>query len=164
MISDSKITKAKNVQKLDPVFYSISKALSNIDVLNHVKIYNGRIKASNELSKNDKKEPITKNELETSTGVELLVDPSGKVIQFYSIVSSEKGSGEKIVSSVVNSTPKDWAIIDSDEGVSCTSSDGCRGNLEGRANLTAALILPPGQCYRYPIPPMSTLPDKVPHP
>ncbi|MBU4315870.1 MAG: hypothetical protein KKF30_01195 [Proteobacteria bacterium] len=111
MISASKITKAKNVKKLDPVYYSISKALSNIDVLNHVKIYNGRIKASNELSKDGKKEPITKNELETSTGVELLVDPSGKVIQFYSIVSSEKGSGEKIVLSVVNSTPKDWAII-----------------------------------------------------
>ena len=34
-----------------------------------------------------------------------------KTIQFYSITSSVKGYGEKIVSSVVNSAPKDWEIV-----------------------------------------------------
>jgi hypothetical protein len=40
---------------------------------------------------------------ENIVGVELLVDIPNKTIQFYSITSSVKGYGEKIVSSVVNS-------------------------------------------------------------
>jgi hypothetical protein len=111
MISINKISKAKNVKKLDPVYDSISKALSNIEAINHVKIYNGCIKASNKISNDGKKEPITKDELEAITGVELLIDPSSKVIQFYSILSSKKGSGEKIVSAVNNSAPKNWSIV-----------------------------------------------------
>ncbi|MDA3791280.1 MAG: hypothetical protein PF503_22630 [Desulfobacula sp.] len=111
MVSNTKITKANNVKKVHSVYQSISEALSTIDVLNYVKIYNGHIKASNNISKNGKKEPITKEREENITGVELLVDTSNKVIQFYSITSSVKGSGGKIVSSVVNSTPSEWEIV-----------------------------------------------------
>jgi len=75
--------------------------LAEIDILRHVKIYNGRIKASNFLSENGKKEPVTKIGDENIVGVELLVDIPNKTIQFYSITSSVKGYGEKIVSSVV---------------------------------------------------------------
>ena len=96
---------------MNPVYESISEALSTIDILNHVKIYNGRIKASNEISKNGKKEPITNEREENITGVELLVDISSKVIQFYSITSSVKGSGENIVSSVIESTPSEWKVV-----------------------------------------------------
>ncbi len=76
-----------------------------------LKIYNGSIKASNFLSENGKKEPIIKIGDENIVGVELLVDIPNKTIQFYSITSSVKGYGEKIVSSVVNSAPKDWEIV-----------------------------------------------------
>ncbi len=108
---NEKITKANNVRKIHSVYESISEALSTIDILNHVKIYNGRIKASNEMSKNGKKEPITNEGKENITGVKLLVDISSKVIQFYSITSSVKGSGEKIVSSVIESTPSEWRVV-----------------------------------------------------
>ena len=111
MALNEKITKANNVKKVHSVYKSISEALSSIDVLNYVKIYSGRIKASNKMSKNGKKEPITNDREANITGVELLVDTSSKVIQFYSITSSVKGSGDKIVSSVVNATPDEWKVV-----------------------------------------------------
>ncbi len=108
---NEKITKANNVKKVDPVYKSVSEALSAIDVLNYVKIYKGRIKASNKMSENGKKEPITSDWEENITGVELLIDTSIKVIQFYSITSSVKGTGSKIVSSVVDATSDDWKVV-----------------------------------------------------
>ncbi len=63
------------------------------------------------LSKNGKKAPITKIGEENITGVELLLDIPNKIIQFYSITSSEKGYGDKMVSAIVSSTPKDWKIV-----------------------------------------------------
>jgi hypothetical protein len=111
MISKDKISKANNVKKIHPVYQQISENLANIDVLRYIKIYNGSIKASNFLSENGKKEPVIKIGYENIVGVELLVDIPNKTIQFYSITSSVKGYGEKIVSSVVNSAPKDWEIM-----------------------------------------------------
>lgn len=111
MISKEKISKANNVKKVDQIYNQISEELSKIDLLKYVKIYNGSIKASNVLSENGKKEPITKVGEENIVGVELLIDISNKIIQFYSITSSVKGYGDKMVSSVVNSAPKEWKIV-----------------------------------------------------
>ena len=97
--------------KIHLVYQQISEELAKIDILRYVKIYNGSIKASNFLSENGKKEPIIKIGDENIVGVELLVDIPNKTIQFYSITSSVRGYGEKIVSSVVNSAPKDWEIV-----------------------------------------------------
>jgi hypothetical protein len=44
-------------------------------------------------------------------GVELLIDIPNKIIQFYSITSSVKGYGDKMVYAVVNSAPNDWKIV-----------------------------------------------------
>jgi len=111
MMSNDKILKASNVKKVHVVYEQISENLANIDILRYVKIYNGRIKASNFLSENGKKEPVIKIGDEKIVGVELLVDIPYKTLQFYAITSSVKGYGEKIVSSVVDSTPKDWKIV-----------------------------------------------------
>jgi hypothetical protein len=111
MIPKDKISKATNVKKVHLVYQQISEDLANIDILRYVKIYNGSIKASNFLSDNGKKEPIIKMGDKDIVGVELLVDIPNKTIQFYSITSSVKGYGEKIVSSVVNSAPKDWEVV-----------------------------------------------------
>ena len=111
MISKEKISKANNVRKVDPIYNLLSEELANIDILTYVKIYNGRIKASNVLSDNGKKEPITKIGGENIVGVELLIDIPNKIIQFYSITSSVKGYGEKMVTSVVNSVPNEWKIV-----------------------------------------------------
>ena len=44
-------------------------------------------------------------------GVELLIDPAISTIQFYSLVSSEKGYGRKIVDAVDRGTPDDWNLV-----------------------------------------------------
>jgi hypothetical protein len=111
MTSKDKISKAKNVRKVDPIYNLVAEELSKIDRLQHVKIYNGRIQASNILSTNGKKEPITVIGKENIIGVELLVDVPNKIIQFFSITSSVKGYGSKIVSAVVDSAPNDWTIV-----------------------------------------------------
>ena len=111
MISKEKISKVNNVRKVDPIYNLLSEELANIDILTYVKIYNGRIKASNVLSDNGKKEPITKIGEQNIVGVELLIDIPNKIIQFYSITSSLKGYGEKMVTSVVNSVPNEWKIV-----------------------------------------------------
>jgi hypothetical protein len=111
MISSKKIFLANNVKNIHIIYQQISEGLANIDILRYVKIYNGSIRASNILSENGKKEPVINMGDENNIGVELLIDIPNKTIQFYSITSSVKGYGEKIVSSVVNSAPKDWAIV-----------------------------------------------------
>jgi len=45
------------------------------------------------------------------TGVELLIDPEIKTVQFYSLASSQKGYGRKIVDAVVRGTPDDWNLV-----------------------------------------------------
>jgi len=111
MISKEKISKANNVKHVHHIYNNISEALSSIDMLSYIKIYNGSIKASNVLSQNGKKEPIITIGTENIIGVELLIDIPNKIIQFYSITSSVKGYGNKMVSSVVNSAPKEWKIV-----------------------------------------------------
>lgn len=110
MISTKKILKASNVKKVHPIFRKISEELSKIEALGYIKIYNGRIMASNRLSENRKKEPIVAVGAPNIVGVELLIDIPNKIIQFYSITSSIKGCGDKMVSSIVNAVPDDWEL------------------------------------------------------
>jgi hypothetical protein len=63
------------------------------------------------LSENGKKEPLTVFGTENVVGVNLLIDPAIKTIQFYTIISSQKGNGRKIVKSVVEATPDDWFLV-----------------------------------------------------
>ena len=109
--SKNKISKASNVRKVDPIYIQIAEELTKIDILQHVKIYNGRIQASNILSTNGKKEPITTIGQNNVVGVELLIDVPNQIIQFFSITSSVEGYGDKMVSAVVNSVPDDWNIM-----------------------------------------------------
>lgn len=106
-----KISKANNVKTVDFIYENIAKELAEIDILQYVKIYNERIKASNFLSTNDKKEPIVKDDGGNIVGVELLIDTQNKIIQFFYITSTVKGYGEKIVSSVIKATPEEWNIV-----------------------------------------------------
>jgi hypothetical protein len=106
-----KLLVASNAKKLPGIYFDLSQKLASISGLNYVKIYNGRIMASNVLSDNGKKQPVTEIGKDNIVGVELLVDVSTKVVQFYSITSSVKGCGKKIVHSVVEATPKDWKVV-----------------------------------------------------
>jgi hypothetical protein len=106
-----KISKANNVKNVDLIYEQISKELAEIDALQYVKIYNGRIKASNFMSTNGKKEPIINNGQDNIVGVDLLIDSQIKTVQFYYIASSLKGYGEKMVYSVINSIPEEWDVV-----------------------------------------------------
>lgn len=106
-----KILKAKNVKQIHSIFTNLSEKLAAIDQINYVKIYKERIMASNVLSENGKKQPVTEIGKENIVGVELLVDVSTKVVQFFSITSSKKGCGQKIVRSVLEATPSDWKVV-----------------------------------------------------
>ena len=106
-----KIMKAGNVRKVHPVHLKVAHELSTVPQLKYVKIYKERIKASNFLSDNGKKEPIVNIGEDSVIGVELLIDEIDQVVQFYAITSSEKGCGAEIVSSVVNAVPDDWQLV-----------------------------------------------------
>lgn len=106
-----RIFKATNVRKnIHPIYMELAASLSKIEVLKYIKIYNERIRASNYLSQNKKKDPVVEIGGKDLVGVELLLDIPNKTIQFYSITSTVKGCGENIVAAVVNTTPVDWFI------------------------------------------------------
>jgi len=106
-----KILKASNVKHAHGIFSDLAKALASNTELKYIKIYNGRILASNALSENGRKQPVTEIGKENIVGVELLIDEPTKVIQFYSLTSAIKGCGQKIVSTVLDATPEDWEVV-----------------------------------------------------
>ena len=84
--------------------------LAQIPQLQYIKIYPDRLAASNVLSQDGKKNPVVKVGAEGMVGVELLIDSSAKVVQFYSLSSTIKGCGRKMVEAVIQATPLDWQV------------------------------------------------------
>ena len=113
ILDGKRIFKATNVKKIRPVFLDIAENLSHIDALRYIKIYNDSLCASNQLSTDKKKHPVTTMNKDGIIGVELLIDPDTDIsaVQFYSLASSEKGYGRKIVDAVVRATPDDWNLV-----------------------------------------------------
>jgi hypothetical protein len=110
IIDGKRVLKATNVKNVHSIYLKLAENLTKIDLLHFVKIYNDRLCASNLLSENKKKEPITETGKEGVVGVQLLIDEENKIIQFYTITSSQKGYGRKIVEAVVDATPDDWFL------------------------------------------------------
>jgi|AntDeeMinimDraft_5_1070356.scaffolds.fasta_scaffold10335_3 hypothetical protein len=111
MSFESKILIASNVRKTHKIYSVLSENLAAIDELKYVKIYKGRVMASNAISENGKNKPITEVGKENIVGVEILVNVSSKIVQFFSLTSSIKGCGQKIVKSVLDATPNDWKVV-----------------------------------------------------
>jgi hypothetical protein len=111
IIDGKRIFKATNVKKPHPVFLDLAESLSHIDTLHFIKIYNDRLCASNLLSTDRKKHPITTMDVEGIISVELIIDPDISTVQFYSLASSQQGYGRKIVDAVVQGTPDDWNLV-----------------------------------------------------
>jgi hypothetical protein len=112
LIDSNKIFKATNVRKnIHPLYMELATNLSKIEILKYIKIYNERIRASNYLSENKKKDPVVEIGGKDLVGVELLIDVPNKIVQFFSITSAVKGYGEKIISAVVSITADDWLIV-----------------------------------------------------
>jgi hypothetical protein len=111
ILDGKRIFKANNVRKIHPVALDLTESLSHFVAFNYINIYNDRLCASSQLSTDKKKHPVTTMNKEGNIGVELLIDPDISTVQFYSLASSEKGSGRKIVDAVVRGTADDWNIV-----------------------------------------------------
>ena len=111
IIDGKRIFKAANVKNPHQVFLDLAKSLSQIEILHFIKIYDGRLCASNLLSTDKKKRPVTTMNQECVIGVELVIDPDSSTVQFYSLASSQQGYGRKIVDAVVRGTPDDWNLV-----------------------------------------------------
>ena len=109
-IDGERILKAHAVGSVEPIFEKLARSLAEISELRYIKIFPGRITASNRLSQDRKKNPVVKIGADGITSVELLIDTKWRVIQFYAITSALKGLGRKMVEAVVNATPADWKL------------------------------------------------------
>lgn len=112
IIDGDRICKATNVKikTLHPIFLGLAQSLASIGMLRFIKISNDGLSASNLLSTDGKKEPLVDTNRKDLVGVELLIDPAFKTVQFFAIVSFKKGNGRKMVAAVVEATPADWQL------------------------------------------------------
>lgn len=99
-LDGERIRKAHSVRRIDPIYQDLAMGLARIPELRHIKIFPERITASNVLSHDGKKNPVVKVGAEGLVGVELLIDESTKVVQFYALTSAVKGYGGRIVEAV----------------------------------------------------------------
>jgi hypothetical protein len=121
-IDGQRIRKAHSVRRIDPIFQDLAVGLARIPALRYIKIFPERLTASNILSRDGKKNPVVKVGAEGLVGVELLVDESTKVVQFYALTSAVKGCGRKMVEAVLGAAPEDWhlaVVFDSSGGFWC---------------------------------------------
>lgn len=109
-VDGERIRKAHSVRRIDPIFQDLAVGLARIPELRYIKIFPERLTASNCLSQDGKKNPVVTVGAEGLVGVELLVDESTEVLQFYALTSAVKGCGRKMVQAVVSATPEDWHV------------------------------------------------------
>ena len=88
IIDGDRVFRATNVKikAIHPVFIELAESLPNVPILRFIKIYNDKLCASNLLSNDGKKEPIVDTKRTDLVGVELLVDPAFKTLQFFEVV------------------------------------------------------------------------------
>ena len=109
-LDGERIRKAHSVRRVEPIFQRLATSLAQIPELRYIKIFPERLTASNILSGDGKKNPVVGVGAERIVGVELLIDRSTKVVQFYAITSAAKGCGRKMVEAVIDATPEDWRL------------------------------------------------------
>ena len=109
-LDGERVRKAHSVRNIPPVFQSLAISLTRIPDLRYIKIFPGRIVASNVLSDDGKKNPVVIIGDQDIVGVELLIDVPNEIVQFYALTSATKGSGQRIVDAVVSATPEDWFL------------------------------------------------------
>jgi hypothetical protein len=109
-IDGERIRKAQTLRRVDPIYEHLAVALAGVPTLRFVKLFPGRLSASNTLSTDGKKNPVVIIGAEGIIGVELLVDVDTHVVQFYAITSAERGCGRQMVEAIVGATPANWFL------------------------------------------------------
>jgi hypothetical protein len=93
-LDGERVRKARSVRSIPPVFQSLAISLAHIPDLRYIKIFPGRIAASNVLSDDGKKNPVVIVGEEGIVGVELLIDVPNKILQFYAPSPLPQGAAD----------------------------------------------------------------------
>ena len=109
-LDGERIRKAHSVRHIEPIYQNLVTSLAQLPELKYIKIFPERLTASNVLSQEGKKNPVVEVGAEGIVGVELLIDGSAKVVQFYALTSAVKGCGRKMVEAVIDATSEDWQL------------------------------------------------------
>ena len=109
-LDGERIRKAHSVRHIEPIFQRLAMNLAQIPELRYIKIFPERLAASNVLSQDGKKNPVVEVGADGLVGVELLIDRSTKVVQFYALTSAVKGCGRKMVEAVIDAASEDWQL------------------------------------------------------
>jgi hypothetical protein len=109
-IDGERIRKAHSVRQVEPIFRLLATGLAQIPELRYIKIFPGRLSASNVLSEDGKKSPVVRVGAEGIVAVELLIDTTTQVFQFYAITAAVQGCGRRMVEAVIGATPEDWHL------------------------------------------------------
>jgi len=109
-IDGDRIRKAHSVRQVEPIFQLLATGLVQIPELRYIKIFPERLTASNVLSDDGKNNPVVQVRGDGLVGVELVIDRSTQVVQFYAITSAIKGCGRQMVEAVIGATPEDWRL------------------------------------------------------
>jgi hypothetical protein len=109
-LDGDRIRKAHAVRRIAPIFRSLAMGLSEIPELRYIKLFPGRLTASNVLSDDGRKNPVVTVGADSLVAVELLIDTGTRIVQFYALTSAVKGCGRGIVEAVIAATPEDWFL------------------------------------------------------
>jgi len=82
-VDGKRILNAHTVRQIDPIYEKIVKSLAQLPELHYIKIFPGRVTASNVLSQDKKKNPVVAVGDKGNVGIELLIDSEYHVIQFF---------------------------------------------------------------------------------
>jgi hypothetical protein len=104
-----KIVITRNVKNPDPIAMKIAFNLSQIDLIQLIRISKSNIWASSEIKDGRIKMPITQIDHPTAVSISLIIDNELKAIQFFEINSPIKGYGSKLVEAVLMDLPKSWS-------------------------------------------------------
>jgi hypothetical protein len=109
-IDGERIRKAHAVRQVPQIFELLAISLAQVPDLQYIKIFPERLSASNVLSEDGKKNPVVRVGDEGIVAVELLIDTTTRVVQFYAITSAVQGCGRRMVEAVIGATPEDWHL------------------------------------------------------
>ncbi len=110
-IDGERIRKAHALKRIEPIQERLATQLAEIPELRYIKLFPGRLTASNLLSQEGKKNPVVVVGGTDLVGLELLIDPVMETLQFYALTSAVKGCGRRMVEAVLAATPEDWFVV-----------------------------------------------------
>jgi hypothetical protein len=109
-LDGERVRKVHAMKTVPPVSRDLATRLARVPELRYIKLFPGRLTASNVLSADGRKNPVVIIGAEGLVAVELLIDVPHRSLQFFALTSAVKGCGRQIVDAVVAATPEEWFL------------------------------------------------------